>query len=94
MRRLTRSAALALALLALVPALALAHPLGNFTINHFAALRGGDGKVAVDVVIDRAEIPAFQERQVLDTDADGTVSPAEQEQARTTACPKLATTWR
>jgi len=89
MRRLVRALAIALALLALLPALALAHPLGNFTINHFAALRLAGGQINLDVVIDRAEIPAFQERQRLDADGDGNVSPSEQEQARQAACPAL-----
>jgi ABC-type nickel/cobalt efflux system permease component RcnA len=90
MTRVIRAGVLASVLLALVPALAVAHPLGNFTINHFAAVRVGGGEVALDVVIDRAEIPAFQARQLLDTDADGAVSPAEQERARSAACPALA----
>ena len=76
-------------LLVLLPALASAHPLGNFTINHFAALRVDGGQVALDVVIDRAEIPTFQERQKLDANGDGGLSPAEQERARQAACPEL-----
>jgi nickel/cobalt transporter (NicO) family protein len=60
-----------------VPAAALAHPLGNFTINHFAAVRVAPGSVSLDVVIDRAEIPAFQEQQRLDTDGDGALSATE-----------------
>jgi ABC-type nickel/cobalt efflux system permease component RcnA len=90
MRRLVGALAVALALLALLPALALAHPLGNFTINHFAGLRLAGGQIDLDVVIDRAEIPAFQERQRLDADGDGKVSSSEQEQARQAACPALA----
>jgi len=76
--------------LGVTPAVALAHPLGNFTINHFAGLRIGSQSVALDVVIDRAEIPAFQERQRLDTNGDGTVSPAEIEAERQVACDTLA----
>jgi len=90
MTRIARAAACAALLMVLVPALASAHPLGNFTINHFAALRVSGGQVALDVVIDRAEIPTFQERQKLDANGDGDVSPAEQEQARQAACPELA----
>ena len=90
MRRIARAAAIALVLLALLPALVMAHPLGNFTINHFAALTVRNGQIGLDVVIDRAEIPTFQERQKLDTDGDGQVSPAEQEQARK----QLARYWR
>jgi ABC-type nickel/cobalt efflux system permease component RcnA len=61
----------------LVPAAALAHPLGNFTINHFAAIRVAPDRILLDVVIDRAEIPAFQEQQRLDTDGDGKLSDSE-----------------
>jgi ABC-type nickel/cobalt efflux system permease component RcnA len=73
-----------------IPAATLAHPLGNFTINHFAALRVATDNVGIDVVIDRAEIPAFQERQRLDANGDGSLQDAElagQEQA---ACTSLA----
>jgi ABC-type nickel/cobalt efflux system permease component RcnA len=89
-RRARRAFLFAIALLAFAPAVALAHPLGNFTINHFAALRIGTDRVSLDVVIDRAEIPAFQERQRLDTDGDGTVSAAEIEAERQVACGTLA----
>ncbi|HLX34264.1 MAG TPA: hypothetical protein VKR30_03365 [Candidatus Limnocylindrales bacterium] len=91
MRRLGRALLLALALLAIGPAAAFAHPLGNFTINHFAAIRVGVDRIALDVVLDEAEIPTFQERQRLDTNNDGTVSPDEVEAARQTACQNLAT---
>ena len=66
--RLMRAArrALVLAILAgfLLPAIVLAHPLGNFTINHYAGLRvEPDARHSSIVVIDQAEIPAFQARQ-------------------------------
>jgi nickel/cobalt transporter (NicO) family protein len=79
----------AAALAVLVPALALAHPLGNFTINHFAALRIAPDAISLDVVIDRAEIPAFQESQRIDLDANGTVTSQELDQARQGACGAL-----
>ena len=85
------TAGLAAALLALlVPAIALAHPLGNFTINHFAALRIAPATISLDVVIDRAEIPAFQESQRIDLDGDGVVTLAELERERQAACLALA----
>jgi ABC-type nickel/cobalt efflux system permease component RcnA len=76
----------ALAMLAALPATAAAHPLGNFTINHFADLTVAPSEVHVEIVIDMAEIPTFQERQKMDTDGDGTVSDAEQAAARTPYC--------
>jgi len=74
----------------LLPALAVAHPLGNFTINHYAGIRVEPDRVILDVVIDQAEIPTFQERQRIDADRDGVVSDAEREQERLVACPNLA----
>jgi hypothetical protein len=74
----------------LVPAIALAHPLGNFTINHFAAIRIAPDHISLDVVIDRAEIPAFQEQQALDLDGDGKLSASEIETARGAECTTLA----
>lgn len=78
------------ALAILVPALSLAHPLGNFTINHFAAIRIAPDRVLLDVVIDRAEIPAFQEVQRLDLDGDGALAAREIEAERAAACVALA----
>lgn len=76
--------------LAAVPVVASAHPLGNFTINHYAGIRVAADAVTLDVVIDMAEIPTFQERQRIDTDADGTVSDAEASRERVAACGRLA----
>jgi nickel/cobalt transporter (NicO) family protein len=81
-----------LALLAVValPAVALAHPLGNFTINHYAGLRVTPDRIELDVVIDQAELPTFTERQRIDTDGDGTVSDEELAAERLVACGRLA----
>ncbi|MBD2078783.1 sulfite exporter TauE/SafE family protein [Leptolyngbya sp. FACHB-17] len=46
---------------------AAAHPLGNFTINHYAGLQVAPEQITVDYVLDMAEIPAFQEIHQLDT---------------------------
>ena len=64
-----------------------AHPLGNFTINTYDGLSISPTTVAVDHVLDMAEIPAFQERQRIDTDGDGEVSPAEGAEYARSACP-------
>jgi ABC-type nickel/cobalt efflux system permease component RcnA len=87
--RFGAAAVLALVLLVAMPALAAAHPLGNFTINHYAGLRITPDAVSIDVVIDQAEIPAFQERRDLDTDGDGDVSDAEADAARLPQCRAL-----
>ena len=60
MRRL---AFLAVCLAALsAPAAAIAHPLGNFTVNRFAGVELAGDRVYVRYVLDLAEIPAYQER--------------------------------
>lgn len=41
---------------------ASAHPLGNFTVNQYSGLRVTRTGVDVDLVVDFAEIPTFQER--------------------------------
>lgn len=74
----------------LVPALTLAHPLGNFTINHYAGLRVEPDRVLLDVVIDQAEVPAFQARLAFDDDEDGGVSADEADVGRVAACTDLA----
>ena len=84
------AAAAVVALALLVPSSSAAHPLGNFTINHYAALRVSPEAVRLDVVIDYAEIPAFQERQNLDPNGDGDVSAAEADAARIPRCSELA----
>lgn len=79
------------ALLSVVAALlaapgVVAHPLGNFTINHYSALRVAPGSVVVDHIIDMAEIPAFQERQDIDADTDGILTDAEKDAYLAAAC--------
>ncbi len=51
-----------------------AHPLGNFTINHFVRIEAGAERVRLRYVIDFAEIPTFQEAQRLDANSDGAFS--------------------
>ena len=87
-RRARRHLAAGLGLVAalLVPAVVAAHPLGNFTINHYAGLRVEADRILLDVVIDQAEIPTFQARLDFDTDGDGEVSDGETEAGRATAC--------
>jgi ABC-type nickel/cobalt efflux system permease component RcnA len=71
-----------------------AHPLGNFTINHFAGITVAPTEIRLDVVIDMAEIPTFQERQHLDTDGDGSVNDAETAAAEGPACQRQAVSLR
>jgi nickel/cobalt exporter len=45
------------------PHQSLAHPLGNFSIGHYAALRIESDALRLRYIIDMAEIPTFQELQ-------------------------------
>jgi ABC-type nickel/cobalt efflux system permease component RcnA len=58
MKRVLVLCALALGLL--VPGVASAHPLGNFTVNHFSSVQPSGDRVYVRYVLDLAEIPTFQ----------------------------------
>jgi ABC-type nickel/cobalt efflux system permease component RcnA len=49
--------------LVMVASLALAHPLGNFSINHYTAIRIEPDALMLRYVVDMAEIPTFQELQ-------------------------------
>ncbi|HYM83734.1 MAG TPA: hypothetical protein VEY67_06260 [Candidatus Dormibacteraeota bacterium] len=92
-RRLARialSMVTAAALGTLLPSIAWAHPLGNFTINHYAGITVGRTAVHLDAVLDLAEIPTFTERQRIDTNGDGQISASEVEAERLAACPRLA----
>lgn len=57
-----------------------AHPLGNFTINHYARLEIAPTRVEIYVVLDYAEIPTFQEKQRMDRSGDGASSDEERAQ--------------
>ncbi|MEO8625961.1 MAG: hypothetical protein ABI452_04600 [Candidatus Limnocylindrales bacterium] len=84
--------ALSLAALALVVPATSAHPLGNFTINHYNGIRVGSDSVVIDHVTDFAEIPTFAQKQTMDTNSDGTVSTAETADYQRSACTSLAST--
>jgi nickel/cobalt transporter (NicO) family protein len=88
--RIATASLAAVGLLALAVGPVLAHPLGNFTINHYAGIRVEQARVDLDIVIDQAEIPTFTERQRIDTDGDGQVSDSEAEAERQVACNRLA----
>jgi nickel/cobalt transporter (NicO) family protein len=74
----------------LLPTLAAAHPLGNFTINTYADVRIEPDRVLLDVVVDQAEIPTYLARDDLDLDFDGSISDEEIETGRVDACRKTA----
>ncbi len=63
--------------LAAVPRPAAAHPMGNFTINHYSALTVQPGRVDLLYVIDMAEIPAYQELGGIRSDHNTDLTAAE-----------------
>ncbi|NJN98377.1 MAG: hypothetical protein HC875_31945 [Anaerolineales bacterium] len=73
----------------LAPA-AAAHPLGNFTINHYAGLHVTRQAVTVDYVLDMAEISAFQEIGTFDANGNGQPDPAETERYHPAQCAAIA----
>lgn len=50
----------------LSPAIATAHPLGNFTVNHYARAELSGGNLYLRYVLDMAEIPTLRERARID----------------------------
>ncbi|MBA3382851.1 MAG: High-affinity nickel-transporter, partial [Actinobacteria bacterium] len=67
-RRIVLAFALALAILGLlvVPAVATAHPLGNFTTNQYVEVIASGDRLYVVAVLDLAEIPTFQAKAERD----------------------------
>jgi nickel/cobalt transporter (NicO) family protein len=49
--------------LLLMPRLAFAHPMGNFSINHYTRIVPQTNSIVLEYIIDMAEIPTFQEMQ-------------------------------
>ncbi len=88
-RRLLVVAGLTAAIV-LAPAVASAHPLGNFTVNLYSGIRLTPGEVRIDYVVDMAEIPTFQELASIDANGDGAASDAERATWAERTAPVLA----
>ena len=69
MKRVVLFFAVVIGALAVPAVAASAHPLGNFTVNQYSGLHVTASAVDLDLVVDMAEIPAFQARG--DVDAQG-----------------------
>lgn len=54
----------------LIPQVAQAHPLGNFTINHYSRIEPAGNAVHIFYVLDMAEIPTFQDKPKIDPNPD------------------------
>ncbi|MCI0632440.1 MAG: High-affinity nickel-transporter [Actinobacteria bacterium] len=88
-RRTLLAFAVAAAVL-LAPATAMAHPLGNFTVNRYAGIQVTPGQVRIDYVVDMAEIPTVQVRPQVDADDDGVISDAERSAWAANAAAEIA----
>jgi hypothetical protein len=89
-RRLLAVATVAGAITLWPAAPASAHPLGNFTINVYGGVIVQTDAVVIDYVVDMAEIPAFRERRIIDTDQDDRVGQEESAVYRDDTCAALA----
>jgi nickel/cobalt exporter len=67
-RHITRWAAVLVLLLSLLlcAGMAWAHPMGNFSINHYAKIKVGQRSVEILYLVDLAEIPTYQEIRQFD----------------------------
>ena len=52
--------------LILSSATAFAHPMGNFSVNHYSKVTIKQGSIEIRYLIDMAEIPTFQEIRQFD----------------------------
>lgn len=69
--RLTRASIMALLLVILATAGALAHPLGNFTINRYSKITITRDTATLLYILDMAEIPTYQQMPAIDRNGDG-----------------------
>jgi nickel/cobalt transporter (NicO) family protein len=77
-------------ILLLAPGLAFAHPMGNFSINHYSALTPARSGLQIEYITDMAEIPTFQEMSALDLNQDKQVSDSEAREYAAKKAPELA----
>lgn len=72
------TAVVALCAAVAIPRAAHAHPMGNFSINHYTKIIAGTRDIELDYIIDMAEIPTFQEtkeRGLITKSGDSSLAP-------------------
>ncbi len=67
-----------------------AHPMGNFSINHYARFEARAGELALRYILDFAEIPTADQMTRLDRDGDGKVTDREKTTFLQTETPVFA----
>jgi ABC-type nickel/cobalt efflux system permease component RcnA len=90
MRRLLAVVGGGLVLAVLPAAPAAAHPLGNFTVNHYDGLTLLPSSVDDEAVLDSAEIPTAQARSSVDANGDGQLLEVERASYAVARCTDLA----
>ena len=75
--RIELMAAILLFVFLVAPKPLFAHPMGNFSINHYTRLEVNGDHIAGRYVLDIAEIPTVSEMDRLDANHDGKVSDEE-----------------
>lgn len=66
-----------LLLLIFSASLAGAHPMGNFSINHYTRFEVKPDGILLRYILDLAEIPTVTEKGVMDSNRDGQITPEE-----------------
>jgi ABC-type nickel/cobalt efflux system permease component RcnA len=66
-----------------------AHPLGNFSVNHYHGLRLHPDRIDDLAILDEAEIPTRQNATRVDSDADGNTTAAERSAYAAATCREL-----
>ncbi|MGQ0778007.1 MAG: nickel/cobalt transporter [Pseudonocardiales bacterium] len=89
LRRLVVLAGVIVTLALVSPGTGSAHPLGNFTVNHYHGLTIHPNRIELLAVVDSAEIPTLQQRPQVDTDSNGVISGTEQQAYATATCDQL-----
>ncbi len=61
------------------PEAILAHPMGNFSISHYSKIQIDPQVIQLLYIIDTAEIPTFQEMNVIDGNGNGQIEVPEKD---------------
>ncbi len=92
-RRLTRTVValiMSIAAAAMIPVVASAHPLGNFTVNQYSGIVVRSDGIDVNYVLDMAEIPTAQLLSHLDSDETTLLAGAAAASYRRSECATIA----
>src|SRR5258705_469300 len=66
-----------------------AHPLGNFSVNHYHGLALHPDRLDDLAILDEAEIPTLQARSTVDSNGDGTITDGERASFAMAGCREI-----